>query len=288
MLIGAHVSTSGGLLRAVERSIEIGAECIQIFVSSPRMWATRPCSDEEAQAFKLSSYNAKLGPTLIHGKYLLGLGSPDEELVARSIVALTADIKIADKIGAIGLVFHPSSHKGQGFEKSLPVFCDAIKRVLDSASDNIQLMLETSAGSGNHIGSKFEELGIIIQKVQDKRLKVCLDTQHVWAAGYNISTVETQELTMREFDNTIGIENLSVLHINDSKKPLASGVDRHENIGEGFIGYQGFLNFFTNPVFKDMPCYLEVPGFNGKGPDKENVDILKNIREKKQLPTGFC
>ena len=284
MLIGAHVSAAGGVSKAVQRGLDIGAECIQIFVSSPRAWAIKIPAEEEAAKFREEHSKAKMGPTAVHGKYLLGLGSPDDQLVERSIKALATDLSAASVIGALGVVFHPASHKGRGFEDSLPHFCDAVTRVLAESPDDVLLMLETSAGAGDHIGSKFEELGRILDKVNDDRLAVCLDTQHVWAAGYDISQPETLKQTMKKFNDTIGFDKLKVVHANDSKRPLASAVDRHENIGHGEIGRDGFLNLLSHSAFKDLPLYLEVPGMEGNGPDRPNVDALKSIRDELGVP----
>ncbi|MBI4311594.1 MAG: deoxyribonuclease IV, partial [Chloroflexi bacterium] len=142
------------------------------------------------------------------------------------------------------------------------------------------LIIDNSAGMGNHIGSTFHEIGRIMQAVADPRMKVCLDTQHCFAAGYNVATKDGLDAAMAEFDREVGLANLAAVHANDSKQALASGVDRHENIGEGHIGLDGFLNILRHPAFRDVPFLLEVPGFENKGPDKRNVDILKELRTR--------
>ncbi len=280
MLIGAHVSTAGGASKAIGRAEEIGAECMQVFASSPRAWKVPPMPDDEVEKFKAESERAGMGPTVVHGKYLCAIGSPDPELVEKSVDALTAELQAAVRIDALGLIFHPASHRGQGFEAALPQFTDAMKRVLDGAPGDALLMLETSAGSGDHIGSKFNELAQIIKSVDDPRVAVCLDTQHVWAAGFNIADPEGLEDTLTKFDSEIGLDLLRAVHANDSKRELGSAVDRHDNIGEGLIGKDGFRNIMGNKAFADVPFYLEVPGFEKGGPDAPNVEIMKSIRSE--------
>ncbi len=278
MLIGAHVSTAGGASKAIGRAEEIGAECMQIFASSPRAWKVPPMAESEVEKFKAESERAGMGPTVVHGKYLCAIGSPDPELVEKSVAALTAELQTATQLGALGVIFHPASHRGQGFEAALPQFTDSMKRILDDVPGETLLMLETSAGSGDHIGSKFNELAQIIRSVDDPRVAVCLDTQHVWAAGYNIADSGGLEETIKEFDSEIGLDLLRSVHANDSKRELGSSVDRHDNIGEGLIGSDGFKNIMGHSAFADVPFYLEVPGFEKKGPDAPNVEALKKIR----------
>lgn len=278
MLIGAHVSTAGGASKAIARAEEIGAECMQIFASSPRAWKAAVIPDDEADKFKSEVERAKLGPTVIHGKYLCALGAPDSELVEKSVTALTADMQSSEKIGALGVIFHPASHRGQGFDAVLDQFIGGVKRILDGAPGESLLMLEISAGSGDHIGSKLSELGRIIKGVDDPRVAVCIDTQHAWAAGYDVASKDGLDKLADEFEREIGQGLLRSVHANDSKKELGSAVDRHENIGYGFIGRDGFVNIMCHPMFKDVPFYLEVPGMDKSGPDKPNVDALKEIR----------
>ncbi len=280
MLIGAHVSTAGGVENAVDRAVEIGAECLQIFASSPRSWAFKPIPDTSAKAFIAAAAKAKLGPTALHASYLVGVGSPDPELLERSIQSLTHHLRAAEQLGALGLVFHPASHKGKGLDAMFDQFVGAIRQVLANAPGESLLMLETSAGSGDHIGSKFSELGRLIKAIKSPRAAVCFDTQHVWASGYDIVSKSGLDEALAEFDREIGLKLLRAVHSNDSKKERGSNVDRHNNIGEGLIGKQGFVNIMKHSAFADLPFYLEVPGFEGEGPDKKNVDILKSIRKE--------
>lgn len=175
---------------------------------------------------------------------------------------------------------HPGSHGGAGYEAILPQIVPSIQRVLEHAPDGPSLVLENMAGMGQHIGAKFEDLGRIMNAVGSPRLGVCLDTQHCFAAGYDLTTKAGIEAMIAEFDREVGVANLLAVHANDSKRPCGSGVDRHDNIGDGFIGEDGFEAIMGNPAFQEVPFLLEVPGFEGKGPDRRNIDILKNIRQR--------
>lgn len=280
MLIGAHVSTAGGVEKAVGRATDIGAECIQVFASSPRGWAFKPIPDASAKAFRAGVREAGLGPTLLHGIYLVAIGSPDEALAANSVESLTNHLRAAEQLGALGLCFHPASHKGAGFDAIFDPFVARVRRVLKDAPGEALLMLENSAGMGGHIGSKFDELGRLLKAVKSPRMAVCFDTQHAWAAGYNVASKSGLDNAVADFDKHIGIKLLRAAHVNDSKTELGSAVDRHDNIGEGLIGRAGFTNIFKHKAFQDVPVYLEVPGFAETGPDKKNVDILKAVRKE--------
>ena len=280
MHIGAHVKTSGGVDKAVDRGLEIGAECIQIFAASPRMWRVPTIKDKPLQAYHEKMAESGLGPTIVHAKYLTALGSPNPELVEKSRKSLSEELAQTERLGALGLVFHPASHRGAGLETVFDQFVEGVHEVLENAPGDALLMLETSAGSGDHIGSKFSELGSLIKAIDHPRVATCFDTQHVWAAGYDIVSEAGLNETMEEFDAEIGLENLRSVHANDSMRDRGSSVDRHDNIGEGLIGKEGFLNILGHPAFADVPFYLEVPGFEKDGPDKPNVDLLKSIRDE--------
>ena len=280
MLIGAHVKTTGGVDKAVDRAIDIGAECMQIFAASPRMWRVTPIKDKPLENYRAKMVESGLGPTIVHAKYLTALGSPNPELVEKSRKSLAEELTQTERLGALGLVFHPASHRGAGLDAVFQQFVEGVNIVLDAAPGDALLMLETSAGSGDHIGSKFEELGRLIKAIDNPRVATCFDTQHVWASGYNIVDKDGLDETMEEFDREIGLDHLRCVHANDSMRERGSSVDRHDNIGEGLIGRDGFMNILAHPAFADVPFYLEVPGFEKDGPDKPNVDALKAIREE--------
>ncbi len=280
MKIGAHVSTAGGISKDVARAVEIGCETIQIFCSSPQGWAFKPVPQAEVEAFRREMADADMGPVFLHAIYLINLGTPDGANLEKGIQSLVNYMNLAADIGAEGVIFHPGSHRGVGYEGIFPQTVAAIRRVLENSPDGPHLLVENMAGMGQHIGAKFEELGRIIEAVDSPKLRVCLDTQHTFAAGYDLTTGEGIEATINEFDETIGLTQLMAVHANDSKRPCGSGVDRHDNIGEGFIGEDGFATIMGHPSFREVPFLLEVPGFDGKGPDRQNIDILKAIRQR--------
>jgi deoxyribonuclease IV len=280
MKIGAHVSSAGGISKAVERGVEIGCETIQIFGSSPQSWAFKPIPDTEIQAFRKKSAETGLGPVYLHAIYLINLGTSNQANLEKGIESLINYMNLAADIGAGGVIFHPGSHRGAGYDGVFAQTVDSIKRVLDNSRERPYLCLENMAGMGQHIGAKFEELGQVLKAVASPRLRICLDTQHSFAAGYDLTTPKGIEMMVTEFDEAIGLENLAAVHANDSKQPCGSGVDRHDNIGEGLIGKVGFEAIMSNPAFRGVPFFLEVPGYDGKGPDQRNVEALKRIRQK--------
>lgn len=277
MKIGAHVSTAGGLDKAIERAQAMGANTIQIFGSQPQSWRRRTYDPEQVEAFRRRVEEAGVAPVFLHGIYLVNLATPNPENLVRSQEALAYDLGIASQIGAAGVIFHIGSHRGAGYEQVFQQVVTAIRRVLAQSPAAAWLILENSAGMGGSIGSRFAELGAIIREVRDERLKVCLDTQHSFAAGYDVATAQGLEAVLAEFDREIGLPLLVALHANDSKVPLGGGVDRHENIGQGYIGREGFSVILRHPALRPLAFLLEVPGFAKEGPDKENVDILRSL-----------
>jgi deoxyribonuclease-4 len=188
-------------------------------------------------------------------------------------------MEVASLAGIKGVIFHPGNHGGLGFDKVADRCAEAISKVLSSSSGCAELIIENSAGMGNSIGSNFSEIGTLISRVNDDRCKVCIDTQHSYAAGYDITGREGLNLVLQEFEDYVGFHKLAAIHVNDSKKPLGSGVDRHENLGEGYLGLSTFENLVTHEALKDIPLILEVPGKDRKGPDQCNIDILKGFRK---------
>ena len=280
MRLGAHVSTQGGLDKAIDRAQAMGAETIQIFGAAPQTWRRRAISDDEAAAFREKAEAAGVGPVFLHAIYLISLVSDDPVAIERGGASLAADLQLCARIGAQGSIVHAGSHKGLGFEAILPRATAAVRRILDAAPADSWLILENSAGMGGSVGAHFGELGAIIREVGDPRVKVCLDTQHAYAMGYDLTDEKGLAAAVDEFDREIGLDKLVACHANDSKVPLAGVRDRHENIGEGHIGRDGFRRIFAHPAFANVPFILEVPGFGNLGPDKENLDILKEIRRE--------
>jgi apurinic endonuclease APN1 len=276
--IGAHVSTSGGPVTAFDRALSVGAEAVQIFLTPPQQWRSSKVEPDVAELFR--ERNAAEGdfPVFVHGVYLINLATPDVPNLNRSTSTLKSSMTTCAQLGIKGVIFHLGSHKGQGLDTVFGQICRACTDVLDNTPRDALLILENSAGAGDTIGSRFADLGRIIREVGNERVKVCLDTQHSYAAGYDVATAEGLELAMTEFEQEVGFDQLVAVHANDSKVELGSGRDRHENIGEGHIGVEGFRRIMSHRGFQNVPFLLEVPGFDGKGPDQQNVDILKAIR----------
>ncbi len=279
MKIGAHVSASGGVDKAIDRAQEIGAETIQLFAGAPQAWRRKQFSQAEVDAFQSRSEATGIAPTFVHGVYLVNLATGNPENLTKSLDALVHDMKVCHLLGARGVIFHIGSHRGAGYNQVFRQVVESVRAVVEATPDDTWLILENSAGMGDAIGSKFSELAAIMREAGSPRVKVCLDTQHAFASGHDVKTPAGLEATMAEFQREIGLANLVAVHANDSKCPLAGGIDRHENIGEGHIGREGFQNIMAHPAFAEVPFLLEVPGFANQGPDRENVEILKGIRE---------
>ncbi|MEC9308543.1 MAG: deoxyribonuclease IV [Chloroflexota bacterium] len=280
MRIGAHVSSAGGISKAIGRGVEIGCETIQIFGSSPQSWTFTPINEIEIEAFRSLADENQIRPIFLHCIYLINLGSSNPDNLVKGIDSLINYMTLANQIDAEGIIFHPGSHKGSGFEAIFSQVTDSIKQVLDKSPEGPSLCLENMAGMGQHIGASFAELGEIVKSIDHPKLRICLDTQHSFAAGYDIRTPQGVANMMEEFESEIGIGKLAAVHANDSKQPLGSGIDRHENIGQGLIGESGFAALMSHSTLDNTPFLLEVPGFAGKGPDRSNIDILKTIRSR--------
>lgn len=277
MKIGAHVSISNGLVRALDKAQEIGASCIQIFASPPRSYTPSRLTNEDCAAFNKKAEELRIGPNFIHATYLINLGSEKDLSRKLSIESLKNDLEVAAKIGAAGSIVHTGSHKGKGLQAVLPWVTESIQKVLSNSPENTRLFLEIASGGKGKIGINFEELQMIIQEVQDPRLGIYLDTAHLFSAGIAFDTSEKVEALYQKICKTVGWERVGGIHANDSKVEFNSGRDRHENIGEGFIGKEPFNLLFAHNKFRELPFVLETPGFDDNGPDKKNIDILKSL-----------
>ena len=282
--VGAHVSSAGRIDKAIDRAIDVGAESIQIFGAAPQMWRRKHHPDEDTEAFRAKMREAKLQASYIHAIYLINLASPDDDLVRKSTDTLTQELDLASRIGADGVIFHVGSHMGSGFDYALPRIAAGMSEALDRTPDDTLLLLENNAGSGRSVGSTFAELSAIMNAVNHDRVHICLDTCHAHAAGYNVATIAGLKATVDEFQREIGADKLSAIHANDSKTALGSGKDRHENIGQGTIGMQAFRRMVRNRVLRKAAWLLEVPGYEGGGPGKADVDILRALRDESELP----
>lgn len=275
MRVGAHVSASGSLALSFPRAQEISAQCTQIFISPPQQWQQTPHSVNEVNQYKSLQQATNIYPNFIHGAYLINLASPNPVIVTKSVNWLIYSQNMAEKLAMAGTIFHVGSSKGEDHQKALDQVIVNIRQIL-AKSGRAQLILENSAGAGNLIGGDFPDLGYILKAVGDPRIKICLDTQHAFAMGHNLATKEGLETLITEIDREVGLKNLVAIHVNDSKTELGSKRDRHENIGEGFIGIEGFKNIVRHPALKDIALILEVPG-SGQGPDTSNLSRLRDL-----------
>lgn len=276
--IGAHVSTAGGLYKAFENAKAIGADCIQIFGASPRMWYAKLPSSDEIKRFKEEEKRSSISPVYLHAPYLINLGTPNADLLSKSIKNLSAHFKIAELIGAAGVIFHIGSSAGMEKEKSIEQVIVALRNVLENVPGKSFLVIENNAGGGEKIGKTIEELAYVFKRISSKRVKICFDTAHAFESGI-IKEYRAPEIKkfIDELDKEIGLQNIVAIHANDSKTPWNSHNDRHENIGEGHIGLAGFKELAKEKRLWDKAWLLEVPGFKDEGPDKKNVDILKGV-----------
>jgi deoxyribonuclease-4 len=281
MLIGAHVSPAGGPANAVQRGVERTCRSIQFFNQSPRAWKPRVYSDEEVAAFHAAIDASEVDAVLIHAVYLLNCASEDKEIRDKSVAALTAALRAGDALGAAGVVLHPGSAlKGGGpVDEAITRASATIAEAL-AESERCQLHLEDTAGAGGTLGRSFEELASLIEQAGGgERLAVCLDSCHLYASGYDISTADGMSAVIDEFDAVVGLERLASLHFNDSAAELGSNVDRHAPPGEGCLGREGCAAFLSEPRFEGMPAILEGPGMEGKGVVPEDIAFARDLRD---------
>lgn len=277
MRLGAHVSAAGGISKAVDRIVEIGGDCLQIFVSSPRGWRKTEISDEEVEKFRTGLAAHDVGPVFIHGLYLANIATSQPELREKSIDALAHALRVADRIGAQGVIYHTGSKKDGDLAEALENATSAMQEILKRAPGSSQLIIEGASGQQGALGSPFSELAQMLRGAGNDRVKICLDTCHMFQAGHDVRTRQAIDQSLADFDREVGLEHLVVMHANDAKKPLGSGLDRHENIGDGEIGPEAFKMLLHYPALTRLPWILEVPGFEGMGPDKRSLDILKTL-----------
>ncbi len=287
MRIGIHTSIAGSLEKSAFKAAELGANTFQIFSASPRMWrASMPRKDEIA-AFRRARERLDLRPLAIHANYLINLASLDPVIRGKSIDGFRGELERAAAIGAEYLITHPGSYKGQPLEQAIAAFvlgtAEAVGR---HATSCVTVLIENTAGSGFHIGCRLEELRLIhdlAARETDLRVGYCLDTCHLLAAGFDIATEAGLKKTVAEADRILGLENVRVMHANDSKMPLGSHMDRHANIGEGYIGAEGFRRILAHPQLREKAFILETP-VEDEGDDRRNVEMLKKLAQPKRVP----
>lgn len=286
MNVGAHVRGGGKLIPSLELGAAMGATSIQVFTQSPRMWKPSQYAPEVLAAYReAQSADPVITDTFCHATYLINLASGDLDLYEKSVVCLTHNLSVARGMGASGLVLHVGSHKGAGFDEVVRQIADALERALrdaDPAPEGVAdcpILIENAAGTGGTVGRSFQEIEFLIDACGgDDRLGLCIDTQHLWASGFDYSTVTGARRLVLEIDETIGMDRLRCFHFNDSKIELGGNRDRHANIGEGTIGEQGLAPLVGHPRIRDLPLLLEVPG-DGDGPRAEDVAVGKHVVE---------
>lgn len=280
-IIGAHVSAAGGIYKCFNNAKRIGARAIQIFGASPRGWKAEMPAEEMIERYKVEEKASGIGPVFLHAAYLVNLGTARRQLWYGSIASLTSHLRIAEALGAQGLIFHIGSSNGGDKGEAHKRVAEGMKKVLEAVPGKTQLIMENGAAGGSKLGATPEEIGEIFHLVKNPRVKVCWDTQHAFAAGVmKIYFEEEIDMLARRCQKSFGLKNLVVLHVNDSKTECGSFNDKHENIGEGKIGLAAFKRLAKHSHFGKLPWILEVPGFAHEGPDKRNIEILANIISK--------
>jgi len=278
---GSHISASGGVDKVFARAQEVGATSIQIFSKNERQWQARPLDPAVVEGFHAGREAMGIDPRLlvIHDSYLINLASPKEDILAKSIPAFREELLRGDVLGIPNLVTHPGAHTGAGVDAGIARFAQSLNEIFDSIPDSKTItLLETTAGQGTALGRTFEEIAAIIDRVEDKsRVGVCLDTCHIFAAGYDFRTPEQYAETMVRFDEVIGLPYLRVLHLNDSKNALGSNKDRHEAIGKGEIGPEGFRHFVNDPRLAGLPGILETEKDPSGDMDRMNLAALRSL-----------
>ena len=280
VLIGAHVSTAGGLPHALERGIERECDSIQIFHQSSRAWRATVHSDPDVAEFRGRMDASRVDAVLIHAVYLINCASLEEEVRAKSLTALKGALRLGDRIGATGVVLHPGSQKGRDYDECMRAVGSALREAL-AESERCPILLEDTAGAMGTLGRDLDELARLVELGgAGERLGLCLDCCHMLASGFEVRDRLSLEATVDELDAKIGLERLRALHVNDSKMPLGSNRDRHANVGEGEIGPRGMRVFLSEPRFEGLPAVLETPGPDRSGPDLAEVRRTRRLRRE--------
>lgn len=281
MRLGAHESIAGGVHKAFDRAQSVGCDAVQIFVRPNRSWAVPPLTEEASARFRDRAAETEIRPVVAHSSYLLNLASPKDDLWHRSIDTLIIELERCDVLGVRWLVLHPGAHVDTGERSGLNRMAQALGDV-HSATRGLRarILLENMAGQGTRLGHRFEQLAWLLEHtVEGERLGICLDTCHAFAAGYELRTPEGYAATIESFDRTIGLERLKAIHLNDSKGELGSRRDRHEHIGQGHIGLEGFRQLLNDPRMERLPGLLETPKSDDLHEDRQNLSVLRSLRE---------
>ncbi|MEP0764933.1 MAG: deoxyribonuclease IV [Fimbriimonadia bacterium] len=275
-LIGAHMPTAKGMAQALHDGKAIGCDCVQVFTTTPMQWRGKSISEEDAAAFRAAVPEAGLGAVASHAIYLLNLASPDPELLEKSRTAYLQELERCRLLGIPQAVVHVGKHMDSGEDVGVQTLSESIRAVLAESPKEVAIAMETDAGQGTCIGHHFEQLASVLDANKGhKRLTICLDTCHIFVAGYDIRTAEAFSKVLDDFDRVIGLDRLTCLHANDAKKPLGSRVDRHAHIGDGEIGMEAFRFLVNEPRLAHVPIYIETPEMETM--HEENVRRLKSL-----------
>ncbi|MCZ6704024.1 MAG: deoxyribonuclease IV [Ignavibacteria bacterium] len=278
-LLGAHTSIAGGVSTSVELAEKLNFTAMQIFTKNNNRWFQKPLEEKEIESFKTKLEQSQIKFVVSHDSYLINLCAKDKTILGKSRIALLDELDRCELLGIPHLNFHPGSHLGLGEEDGIKLIAESLNIVHQKIQYfKVSSMLETTAGQGTAIGYRFEQLQQIIELVEQKeRMTICIDTAHVFAAGYDIKDPKNLKKVLKDFDEIIGLERLKCFHLNDSKKELGSRVDRHEHIGKGFIGMKGFSNIMNDKRLKNIPKILETPKGKEQLEDLENLKILRSL-----------
>ncbi|MFL6010657.1 MAG: deoxyribonuclease IV [Gaiellaceae bacterium] len=277
MLFGAHCS--GGVKKALDNAVGMNADAVQLFVQSPRTWRFPEHDPEDLQRFRERREQTGLA-AVVHSLYLVNLAAPDDAIYTKSVDTMRATVDAACAIDADAVVFHVGSHLGAGFEAGLERVVPALRQVLDRCTERTWLLMENSAGAGGTIGRSIEELALLFDALdRHQRLGICLDSCHLYVSGVDVTDEAALDAVVREVDDRIGLDRLRLLHANDAKAPLGSNRDRHDNIRDGLMG-DGLAVFLAHPKLQSLPVVTEVPGKDGKGPNAEEIQKLRDLHAR--------
>ena len=277
MRFGFHISIAGGFSKVVDRAKKRGCETIQFFSRNPRGWAYGPLSEEDVETFRTSIPSSHLHPIFLHMPYLPNMASPDPGYHARSIDSMATELERAEQLKAHYVIIHIGHRMEASVDKAIDAVSQGINAALERATSSVAVLLENTAGQGSEIGSTFEQIAAIMERIQDqRRIGVCLDTAHSFEAGYDLSNQDGIERTLESFDRLVGLKRLHLLHLNDSKTVLGSRRDRHWHIGKGRIGLEGFGHLINHASLKHLPGIMETPR-------KDTVEDLRNMRVIRSL-----
>ncbi|WP_147819911.1 deoxyribonuclease IV [Salidesulfovibrio onnuriiensis] len=279
MYLGSHMSIAGGLHKAFARIRAVDGTALQIFTRNQRQWKIPPLEERDIALFREEWRAWGDYPVAAHDSYLINLASPKEDAAAKSSAAFAEELRRCEALGVSWLVTHPGSHLGAGVEAGIERYVQRLDRTIEASdTENVTVLLETTAGQGTNLGSRFEELGEMIRASRHRdRLGVCYDTCHTFAAGYDIRTPEAYAATFAEFDRIVGLERIRFFHLNDSKTELGERKDRHEHIGQGAIGLEGFRSLMNDPRFREVGMSLETDKEEDLEDDRRNLAVLRGL-----------